>query len=99
MFSLITWFSGCLCLPETLPIILDLSNLGHRSGAQPEAQIRSIPMFGGGFIPQPYTQYESNAGIGPGFILQSSNPFGNCSPLIGGKMFGSNPYYSSSQPT
>ena len=56
-------------------------------------------MSGGGFIPQPYTQYRSNDGIGPGFIPQYSNLFGNSSPLTGGKMFGSNPYYSSSHPT
>lgn len=56
-------------------------------------------MYGAGFIPQPYTEYESNARIGLGFIPQSSNLFGNSSPLIGGKMFGSNSYYSSSQST
>ena len=56
-------------------------------------------MSGGGLIPQPYAQYESNAGIGPGFIPQSSNPFGNPYPVLGGQMFGSNPYYSSSHPT
>lgn len=33
------------------------------------------------------------------FIPQSSNLFGNSSPLTGGKMYGSNLYYSSSQPT
>ena len=43
--------------------------------AQVGSEVGSIPMFVGGFIPQPYVQYGSNAGIDPGFILQSSNPF------------------------
>jgi hypothetical protein len=80
---------------------IPLSNptLGGSFATQPGAQIRSIPMSRGRFIPQPYTQYGSNAGICLGFIPQSSNPFGNSSHLIGVKMFGSNTYYSSSQPT
>lgn len=53
-------------------------------------------MSGGRFIPQPYAQYGSTIGIGPGFIPQSGSSFGNPS-ISGGQMFRSNPYYSSSQ--
>lgn len=64
--------------------------------AQTGAQYGSIPMSGGGFIPQPYAQYGSTVGIRPGFIPQSNSLFGN--PFVSiGQMFGSNPYYSSSQ--
>ena len=80
-------------------ILLSNPSLGGAFAAQLEAQVENIPMSRGGFIPQPYTQYRSNVGIGPSFIPQSSNPFRNSSPLTGGKMFGRNPYYSSSQTT
>ena len=53
-------------------------------------------MSGGGFIPQPYVQYGSLARVGTSFIPQSGSPFRNPS-VSGGQMFGSNPYYSSSQ--
>ena len=79
-------------------ILLSNPTLGG-AFAQTGAQVGSIPMFGGGFIFQPYTQYGRSVEIGPGFIPQSSNPFGNPSPISGGKMFGTSPYYSSSQPT
>lgn len=80
---------------------IPLSNptLGGAFAAQAGSQVGSIPMSGGGFIPQPYAQYGSSVGIGPGFIPQSINPFGNPSLVSGEKMFGCNPYYSSSQPT
>ena len=49
-------------------------------------------------IPQPYTQFGRTAGVGTNFIPQTDSPFGN--PLVlGGKMFGRNPYHSSSQQT
>ena len=80
---------------------IPLSNptLGGAFTAQVGSQVGSIPMSRGGFIPQPYAQYERSAGIGPGFIPQSSNLFGNPYPISARQMFGSNPYYSSSQPT
>ena len=79
-------------------ILLSNPTLVDAFATQTGSQVGSLPMSGGGFIWQPYTQYRRNAGIGPYFIPQSSNPFENSSPLSGGKMFGSNPYYSSGQP-
>ena len=51
-------------------------------------------MSGGGFIPQSYTQYESTTTVSNNFISQTGSPFGNPS-VLGGQMFGNNPYYSS----
>ena len=49
---------------------IPLSNpsLGGSFIAQSGAQVRSILMPRSGFIPQPYTQFGSNVGIGLGFI-------------------------------
>lgn len=79
-------------------ILLSNPTLGGAFVAQPKSQIRSIPCLEVDSFHN-HTQYRSNVGIGPGFIPQSSNLFGNSSPLSGGQMFGSNLYYSSSRPT
>ena len=55
-------------------------------------------MSEGGFIPQTYTQFGSTVGVGTDFMPQIGSPFGNPS-VLRGHMFGSNPYYSSSQQT
>ena len=64
--------------------------------AQIRAQVGSIPTSGGGFIPHPYAQFKSTAAVDTNFIPQTKSLFGNPS-VLGGKMFGRNPYYSSSQ--
>ena len=80
---------------ENAHILLSNPTLGG-AFAQTRAQVGSNPMSGGGFIPQPYAQSESTTRFSTNFIPQTGNPFGN--PFVsGGKMFGRNPYYSSSQ--
>ena len=64
--------------------------------AQTGAQVGSIPMSRGGFILQPFAQFGSIAGVDTNFIPQIDSSFLNPS-VSGGKMFGSNPYYSSNQ--
>ena len=61
---------------------------------QTGAQVESNPMLGGGFIPQSYAHYGNAAATGINYIPQTGSPFGNPS-IMGGKMFGNNPYYSS----
>ena len=62
--------------------------------AQIGAQVVSNPMLGGVFISQSYNHYGSAAATGINYIPQTSIPVGNPS-ILGGKMFGNNPYYDS----
>ena len=62
--------------------------------AETRAQVVSNPMLGGGFIPQSYNQYESVVATRINYIPQTGNPVGNPS-VLGGQMFGNNPYYYS----
>ena len=74
-------------------ILLSNPTLGS-AFAQTGAQVESNPMLGGGFIPQSYAHYRSVVATGVNYIPPTGNPFGNPS-VLGGKMFGKNPYYSS----
>ena len=62
--------------------------------AQTGAQVASNPMLGGGFNPQSYGHYGSVAATGLNYIPQIGSPVGNLS-VLGGQMFGNNPYYGS----
>ena len=63
--------------------------------AQTRAQVASNTMLGGGFVPQYFGPYGSAATTGLNYIHQTSNPIGNPS-VLGGQVFGHNPYYGSS---
>ena len=63
--------------------------------AQTVAQVASNPMLGGGFVPQSFDPYESATATGLNYIHQTSSPIGNPS-VLGGQVFGNNPYYGSS---
>ena len=74
-------------------ILLSNPTLGS-AFAQTGAQVESNPMLGGGFIPQSYTHYGNVVATGINYIPQTGSPFGNLS-ILGGQMFGNNPYYGS----
>ena len=59
------------------------------------AQVVSNPMLGGGFVPQSFGPYRSAAATRLNYIHQTSSPIGNPS-VLGGQVFGNNPYYDSS---
>ena len=74
-------------------ILLSNPTLGS-AFSQTGAQVESNPMLGGGFIPQSYAHYGSVAATGINYIPQNGSPVGNLS-ILGGQMFGNNPYYDS----
>ena len=99
------WCHLCLCLQESLRItsVLPNSKNAHiplsnptlwSAFAETGAQVVSNPMLGGGFIPQSYGHYESVAATGINYIPQTGSLVGKPS-VLGGQMFGNNPYYNS----
>ena len=78
----------------TSHLLLSNQTLGS-AFAQTGAQVASNPMISGGFIPQPFGPYGSTATTGLNYVHQTSSPIGNPS-VLGGQVFGKNPYYGSS---
>ena len=78
---------------ETSHLPLSNPTLGS-AFAQTGVQVASNLMLGGGFIPQSFGHYGSVAATRLNYIHQTGSLVGNPS-ILGGQMFGNNPYYSS----